>query len=64
MTPAVQLASTPGGSAQAAAVAAAPSSALVPVFDFSRFCFSDALSDVELVAGGSSFSAHRWAGKR
>lgn len=59
VTPAVQLANTPGSSADAAAVAAAPSSALVPEFDFSSFCFSDELSDVELVAGNKSFPAHR-----
>jgi hypothetical protein len=59
VTPAVQLANTPGASADAAAVAAAPSSALVPEFDFSSFCFSDNLSDVELVAGDQCFPAHR-----
>lgn len=58
-TPAVQQASPPGASADAAALAAAPPSALFPSLDFSRFCFSDELSDIELVAGGSSFSAHR-----
>jgi hypothetical protein len=58
-TPGVALTSTPGASAQAAAAAAAPSSTLVPSIDFSKFCFSNALSDVVLVAGDSSFPAHR-----
>lgn len=58
-TPAVQLTSTPGASAEAAATAAAPSRDLVPVFDFGSFCFNKMLSDVELVAGGRSFPAHR-----
>ena len=58
-TPAVQLTSPPGALAEAAAVAAAPPSALVPTFDFKSFCFNDVLSDIELVAGGTSFPAHR-----
>lgn len=62
-TPAVQLTSPFGAGAQAAAVAAAPPSSLVPTLDFSKFCFSNALSDIDLVAGGSTgtatYPAHR-----
>jgi hypothetical protein len=36
-----------------------PSSALAPSYDFSRFLGNDTLSDIELVAGGVRFPAHR-----
>jgi hypothetical protein len=55
----VQLSSTPGISAELKAAAAAPVNTLMPCFDFSHFCFGDDLSDLELVANGRSFKAHR-----
>jgi len=59
LTPAVKLSSTSRATVEAAAAAAAPSSALLPALDFSQFCFSETLADVELMAGGRSFPAHR-----
>ena len=60
ITPAVNTSSAAlGASAEAAAAAAAPGSILQPTYDFSPFCFSEALSDIDLTAGGRTFPAHR-----